>query len=68
MRLRAILTLCAGLLLLASCATPNVDRCAGWEPVQASAESVEWLAANDARALKAMIGHAEFGRAMKCWK
>lgn len=67
MGLTKTLTLCGALGLLASCATPNIDGCAGWRPVTASEASAEWLAANDPATLKAMIGHQEFGRAQGCW-
>lgn len=63
-----MLTLCAVPLVLASCATPNTDGCAGWRPIRASAEAVDYLAQNDAAALKAMIAHAEFGLAQGCWR
>ena len=67
MTLTKTLILCAGLGLLASCGTPNTEGCAGWRPVTASEASVEWLAVNDPAALRAMIGHAEFGNARGCW-
>jgi hypothetical protein len=59
------LTLLTALGALASCA-PN-DGCAGWRPVRASAETVDYLAAHDPITLKAMIAHEEFGQAQGCW-
>ena len=67
MRLIKTLILCAVPMMLASCATPNTDACAGWLPVRASAETVDYLAQNDQEALKEMIAHAEFGHSQKCW-
>ena len=61
------LTLCGALGLLASCAK-NDAACAGWRPVQASAATVDYLAARDPGTLKALIAHAEFGRAQGCWR
>lgn len=68
MRLIKTLTLLLVPLVLASCATPNTNACAGWRPVRASAETVDYMAQNDPEALKEMIGHAEFGQAQGCWK
>lgn len=68
MRLIRMLTSCAALMPLALCAPMASDGCAGWRPVRASAETVDYLASHDAQALRAMIGHAEFGRQMGCWK
>jgi len=67
MKLTKTLTLCGALTALASCATPNTDGCAGWRPVRASAETVDYLAAHDPVTLKAMIAHQEFGKAQGCW-
>jgi hypothetical protein len=67
MKSTKILILCAVPSLLASCAIQNTDGCAGWRPVRASAETVDYLAAHDPVTLKAMIAHAEFGMAMGCW-
>jgi len=53
--------------LLASCATPNTDACAGWRPVQADSATVDFLAQNDPDTLKAMIGHQQTGQARGCW-
>lgn len=67
MRLIKTLTLCAALLPLALCAPIASDGCAGWRPVRASAETVDYLASHEPAALKAMISHAEFGHSQKCW-
>ena len=66
MKLTKTLILCAAPAMLASCA-PN-DGCAGWRPVRASAETVDYLAENDPVTLKAMIAHQEFGQSQGCWK
>ncbi|MBI1218598.1 MAG: hypothetical protein GC186_08625 [Rhodobacteraceae bacterium] len=52
----------------ASCATNSGVGCAGSKPIRLSGASVDTLAAKDPEALKAMIGHQEFGRAMGCWR
>lgn len=61
-----------GLLLLlsalASCQTSASVECAGWRPITGARASVEWLASNDAQFLRAVIAHAEFGRAQGCWE
>jgi hypothetical protein len=55
--------------VLASCVTtaPS-DGCAGWRPVRISAETLDYLVANDAQTLKALIAHQETGKARGCWK
>lgn len=70
-----ILTKCkvtlASLLVLwalASCAPSASSECAGWRPITGSRAAVEWLAQNDAQFLRAVIAHAEFGRAQGCWE
>ena len=67
MTLTKTLILCGGLSLLASC-VQNDASCAGWRQISASSASVDYLAANDPAALKAVIGHAEFGHEQGCWK
>lgn len=67
MTLTKTLILYGALGLLASCGTLNTEGCAGWRQVQASAATVDYLAANDHDALKSMIAHDEFGRAADCW-
>lgn len=64
------MTLASLLLLsaLASCAPSASSECAGWRPITGSRASVEWLASNDAQFLRAVIAHAEFGRAQGCWE
>ena len=68
--MRSIRTLTLPLVLaaLGSCATSPSDGCAGWKPVRVAEGTAEYLAAEDPEALKALIGHQEFGRAMGCWK
>lgn len=61
--------ICANALLgLASCAPAPNDACAGWEPLQVSAETVDYMAAHDTAGLRGMIAHNEFGQARGCWK
>lgn len=67
MRLIKTLTSFLALTPLALCGIQNTDGCAGWRPVRASAETVDYMASHDPEALKAMIGHAEFGRSQGCW-
>lgn len=55
------------LAALASCATSPSDTCAGWKPIRLSGASIDYLAAKDPQALKSLIGHQEFGKAMGCW-
>ena len=63
------LILLVALTGLASCVDgARPSDCAGWRVVQVSEETLEYLAANDERALKEIIAHAEYGRARKCWK
>jgi hypothetical protein len=38
------------------------------KPVRLAGATVDYLAAQDPEALKALIGHQEFGRAMGCWR
>lgn len=54
--------------VLASCAPTTSDGCAGWRPVRVSAETLDYLAQNDAETLKALIAHQETGQARGCWK
>ncbi len=68
MQLIRNLTLPLALAALASCATTPSDGCAGWKPVRMAGATVDYLAAQDPEALKGLIGHLEFGRAMGCWK
>lgn len=71
MRLPPILILSSALPVLASCVAqspPSVDHCAGWEIIQLSGESVDFLAARDPQALEEIIVHAEFGRSQGCWE
>lgn len=52
----------------ASCG-PTVDPgCAGWRPVRVADATVDYLAAHDAPALAALIGHQEYGQARGCWR
>jgi len=53
---------------LASCAPSPSSECAGWRPITGARAAVEWLAANDPQFLRAVIAHAEFGRAQGCWE
>jgi hypothetical protein len=48
--------------------TAPSDGCAGWRPVRISAETLDYLVANDAQTLKALIAHQETGKARGCWK
>lgn len=66
MRLTKTVTLLLALAVLASCVSP--DACAGWRPIRMGAASVEYLAAHDPDALRAVIGHAEFAKLQGCWK
>ena len=68
MRLIRKLTSFLALTPLALCATLNTDACAGWRPIRASAETVDYMASHDPAAIKAIIAHAEFGRSQHCWK
>ena len=54
----------AALAGLASCVSPD---CAGWRPVLVDDATVDYLAANDAAALKDLIAHQEFGRDRCGW-
>jgi hypothetical protein len=67
MKLTKTLILCAVPVLLASCATPNTDACAGWRPILIAPETLDYLAENDKITLKALIAHQEFGLASGCW-
>ena len=61
------LTFPLALAALASCAmTPN-DGCAGWKPVRLAGASIVYFAGHDPEALKTLIAHQEFGKAMRCW-
>lgn len=55
------------LIALVSCAPSASSECAGWRQITGARASVEWLAANDPQFLRAVIAHAEFGRAQGCW-
>lgn len=68
MRSIRTLTLPLALAALGSRATSPSDGCAGWKPERMAGATVEYLAAEDPDALKALIGHQEFGRAIGCWK
>lgn len=62
------LTLLIAPAVLASCATPSLDGCAGWRAIRVADASVDDLAANDPETLKALIGHHETGTARGCWQ
>lgn len=66
-RFKTTLALLALLSALASCAPSASSECAGWRQITGARDSVEWLAANDPQFLRAVIAHAEFGRAQGCW-
>lgn len=61
-------TICiAALGILASCGVKINDSCAGWKPVRVSDATAQYMAQNDARAIKELIAHQEFGAAQGCW-
>jgi hypothetical protein len=62
-----MMILLAALAGLASCAPAPSDGCAGWRPVLVDNATVDYLAANDAAALKDLIAHQEFGRDRCGW-
>ena len=62
------MTICMGALcVLASCAAPKNDACAGWRPVQVDDATARSMALDDPQALRALIAHQEFGQAQGCW-
>ena len=62
------MTICMGALcVLASCAAPKNDACAGWRPVQVDNATARAMAMDDPQALRALIAHQEFGQAQGCW-
>lgn len=65
---KATLALLPLLIALASCAPSPSSECAGWRPITGSRAAVEWMASNDPQFLRAVIAHAEFGRAQGCWE
>jgi len=52
---------------LTSCGVQANDDCAGWRSIRIAPETLDYLAANDEIALKAMIGHQETGLERGCW-
>lgn len=70
MTLRQKATLLLALAALASCVRPPTDAadpCAGWEPIQMSAASVDHMAENDPQGLVEIVAHNEFGQKHGCW-
>lgn len=66
LRLAGLLTLPLWLGLLASCA-PTSDACTGWQRVQLSSPSIDYLAAHDPQALAEMTGNQLYGRKLCGW-
>ncbi|WP_273687139.1 hypothetical protein [Ketogulonicigenium vulgare] len=62
------LTLLAALGALASCGQTVEAGCAGWRQIQVVGATVDYLAEKDPQALRALIGHQEFGVAAGCWR
>ncbi|ADO42396.1 hypothetical protein EIO_1253 [Ketogulonicigenium vulgare Y25] len=62
-----MLTWLTALSVLASCGPRIEAGCAGWRQVQVAGATVDYLAEQDPQALRALIGHQEFGMAAGCW-
>ncbi len=62
------LTCLLALAVLASCAKPNPDACAGFRPVILLDKTAVYMNGNDPTALKRIIGNHETGQSRGCWK
>jgi hypothetical protein len=50
--------------LASGCVTTGPSKCAGWQPIRLSEQSVTGLTEQDAREI---LAHNEFGLAQGCW-
>jgi len=55
-------------LAVSGCSAATIDRCAGWESILVAGPTIEYLDANDRKALAGLIAHHEFGKANGCWE
>ena len=51
-------------MLASGCAMSGPSKCAGWQPIRLSEQSVAGLTEQDAREI---LAHNEFGLAQGCW-